>query len=98
MAHFTHYDRPPPKNRLIYVEFDALKKDLCRKYAGKTITMLDIFLDHRQYTAGNYKDAFNELEDAGLITVNPPASKRRVMNGKRSFKDEAIVTFPPRKK
>jgi three-Cys-motif partner protein len=98
LAHFTHYDKPPPMNRLIYFEFDVLKKDLCKRYARRTMTMLDIFYDHRQYTAGNYKDALNELEEAGLITVDPPANKRRIgPNGKRTFKDEAVVTFPPRK-
>ena len=94
LAHFTHYTKPPPNNRLIYHEFDMFKKDLCRKYAGKKMTMLDIFLDHRRYSPGNYKDALNELEEAGLITVDPPAQKRRVINGKRSFKDEAVVIFP----
>jgi len=97
--HFTHYSNPPPKNQLFYPEIDELKKDLCDRYAGRTITMLDIFLDHRQYTAGNYKDILNELEDDKLISVDPPASKRRMgANGRRTFKDEARVTFPPRRK
>jgi hypothetical protein len=98
IPHFTHYTRPPPKKRLFYVEYDRLQRDLCEKYAGKKMKMIDIFLDHRQYTASNYKDALNELETKGLITVDPPAKDRRMMNGKRTFKDEAIVTFPPRKK
>jgi three-Cys-motif partner protein len=96
LAHFAHYTKPPPSNRLIYHEFNMLKKGLCDRYAGRRMTMLDIFLDHRQYSATSYKDALNELEEAGLITVNPTASKRRMgTNGKRTFKDEAIVTFPP---
>lgn len=98
VPHFTHYTRPPPKDRLVFLEFINLKKDLCKKYAGKKMTMLEIFLDHRQYTAGLYKDALNELEDETLITVDPPAAKRRLRNGKRSFKDEAVVTFPSRTK
>jgi three-Cys-motif partner protein len=97
VPHFTHYTKPPPRDRLIYVEYINLKKDLCRKYAGRKMTMLQIFLDHRQYTAGLYKDTLNELEDEGLITVDPPAENRRVQNGKRSFRDEAVVTFPARK-
>lgn len=97
LAHFAHYTKPPPSNRLIYHEFNMLKKSLCDRYAGRRMAMLDIFLDHRQYSAASYKDTLNELEEAGLITVDPPASKRRMgPNGKRSFKDEAIVTFPPR--
>ncbi|WP_421996354.1 three-Cys-motif partner protein TcmP [Reyranella sp.] len=98
VPHFTHYTKPPPKDRLIYVEYINLKKGLLKKYAGKTMTMLQIFLDHRQYTAGLYKDALNDLEDEGFITVDPPASRRKPVNGKRSFKDGAVVTFPPRKK
>jgi three-Cys-motif partner protein len=97
IPHFTHYDNPPTRNQLFYPEIDRLKKDLCNRYAGKTMKMLDIFFDHRQYTAGNYKDILNELEDDKLITVDPPAPKRPVRNGKRTFKDEAIVTFPSRK-
>ena len=96
VPHFTHYTKPPPGNRLYYMEYINLKKDLCRKYANRKMTMLQIFLDHRQYTAGLYKDVLNELEDEKLITVDPPASERRVQNGKRSFRDEAVVTFPPR--
>ena len=95
---FTHYDNPPGKNQLFYPEIDKLKKDLCKRYEGKKMTMLDIFLDHRQYTAGNYKDVLNELEDEKLVTVDPPASRRPTRGGKRTFKDEAIVTFPSRKK
>ncbi len=97
--HFTHYSNPPSKSQLFYSEIDDLKADLCKRYAGKTMTMLDIFLKHRQYTAGNYKDVLNELEDEKLITVDPPARKRRMgANERRTFKDEALVTFPPRKK
>jgi hypothetical protein len=59
----THYSNPPPKTQLFYPAIDELKKDLCSKCAGKMMTMLDIFLDHRQYPAGNYKDILNELED-----------------------------------
>src|SRR5687768_2883618 len=73
------------------------RMSLCRRYADRKMAMLDIFLDHRQYAASSYKDALNELEDKGLISVDPPANKRRMgPNGKRTFKDEAIVTFPPR--
>lgn len=98
LAHFTHYTKPPPGNRLIYHEFDLLKKNVCWRYADRKMAMLDIFLDHRQYAASSYKDALNELEDKGLITVDPPANKRRMApNGKRTFSDKAIVTFPPRK-
>jgi hypothetical protein len=100
IADFTYYDEPPPTTQLFYPEFDNLKTDLCEKYAGKTMTMLEIFEEHslrRDYISSNYKDALNELEDEGLITVDPPASERPARKGKRTFKDEAIVTFPPRK-
>jgi len=98
IPHFTHYTRPPPKNRLYYIEYDRLQRDLCEKYSGKRMKMIDIFLDHRQYTASNYKDALNALEAKGLITVEPPAKDRKMMKEKRTFKDEALVTFHLRKK
>jgi len=96
LAHFTHYTKPPPSNRLIYHEFNMLKRGLCDRNAGRTMTMLDIFLDHRQYSATSYKDALNELEAENRITADPPAAKRQKRSGKPTFGDDTSVTFPPR--
>lgn len=96
LAHFAHYTKPPPSNRLIYHEFNMLKKGLCERYAGRKMTMLDIFLDHRQYSATSYKDALNELEVENRITAEPPAGKRPKRSGKPTFGDDTSVTFPPR--
>jgi len=96
---YTHYDTFQSTTKLFYQEFDQLKADLCEVYAGQTRTMLQLYEEHglrKDYISINYKDALTELEDEGLITVDPPASDRRVVKGRRTFKDDAVVTFPPR--
>jgi len=101
IPHFTYYDEPPSVDQLFYPEFDALKKDLCERYAGQRMAMNAIFEEHslrRNYISSNYKDALNELEQEGLIAADPPASARRVVNQKRTFGDNTLVIFPPRKK
>ena len=95
---FTHYDNPPSKTQLFYPEIDALKNDLCTRYAGRIMSMQQIFLSHRQYTTSNYKDVLNELEEESRITADPPAAKRKMMKGKRSFAPKTLVTFPAKEK
>jgi len=101
MPFYTYYDDPPSPTKLFYEEFDKLKEELCDQYAGKTNTMLKIYEEHslrRNYIASNYKDALNELEAENLITADPPADKRPMRSGKRTFADGTKVTFPPRNK
>lgn len=71
---------------------DQLEGLLMQKYAGKTMTMREIFEDHNvdtPYIARNYKDALMKLEGAGKIVADPPASKRK----KGTFADHVSVTF-----
>jgi hypothetical protein len=98
---YTYSDDPPSPNRLFNEEFDALKDELCGHYAGKTRTMLEIYEEHslrRNYIASNYKDALNELETEKRLEADPPAQKRQMRSGKRTFADATKVTFSPRKK
>lgn len=57
-------------------------------YAGRTLTMIEVFNDHNvdtPYIKKNYKRALQELEAADLITVAP--------HRKNTFADRVTVTF-----
>lgn len=70
---------------------------LIDKFAGRTLTMEEIYEQHHvdtPYISSNYKDALNVLEDRGLIICDPPAESRPMRKGKRTFADHVRVTFP----
>lgn len=70
---------------------DDLEEMLLKKFAGKTIKMIDIFNRHNvgtNYKISNYRDALKSLESKGKIIT----SKHK----KGTFGDEVIVTFPDR--
>ncbi|SRR6266700_3345039 len=76
---------------------DDLKKMLPKHYAGRRMTMEEIYEHHnvdRPYIKKNYKEALRQLESAGKIKANPPANKRQVRNGEVTFADSVVVTFP----
>lgn len=69
---------------------EDLGEMLLREYAGKRMTMQEIYRHHnvgRPYTKKNYKAVLRLLEDEGRIQ----ASQHR----KGSFADGVMVTFPP---
>lgn len=76
---------------------DGLVAKLLAKFAGRTMTMKDVFeADHvdTPFIDSNYKDALAQLEAAGNIKVDPPADKRQKRNGKPTFGEKVRVTFP----
>jgi three-Cys-motif partner protein len=76
---------------------DDLAEMLIKEYAGKTIKMKDIYLDHsvgKRYISRNYKSVLCKLEKEGKIVANPPAENRRKIKGEVSFSDDVIVKFP----
>ncbi len=78
---------------------DDLEDMLLDKFAGKTMTMLEVYEQHhvgKRYIKTNYKEALKNLESQGKITVDPPASKRRKNKGQTTFADDVKVTFPPK--
>jgi hypothetical protein len=69
---------------------------LLSEFAGKTLTMKEIFEQHnigRRFISSNYKQALLSLEQQGKISTDPPADKRRQRKGIRTFADDVIVTF-----
>lgn len=80
---------------------DDLGDMLIEQFAGKTITMKEIYQQHHvdtPYIPSNYKDALTLLEDNGLIACNPPADSRPIRKGKRTFADKVQVIFPAKSK
>jgi hypothetical protein len=78
----------------------ALADDLLKKFAGRTLTMQAVYETHHvntPYISRNYKRALSELEAADQIAADPPAAKRRMRGGERTFGDTVRVTFPKRK-
>ncbi len=78
---------------------DDLEDMLLDEFAGKTMTMLEVYEQHhigKRYINTNYKDALRNLESQGKITVHPPASERPKRKGKLTFADSVNVTFPPK--
>ena len=90
------YNPAPPRYPLLYELYrplDELENLLLDEFAGKTLTMLEVYNQHhvgKRYIKKNYKQALLELEAEGQIRANP--SKRR----KNTFGDEVEITFLPK--
>lgn len=75
----------------------GLADDLATRFAGRTMTMKDVYDAHNvntNFIARNYKRALREMEEAGRIVADPPADKRPMRNGERTFSETVKVTFP----
>lgn len=71
---------------------DDLEGMLVKEFGGRTLTMRQIYDRHnigRPYTLKNYREALLNMEDRGLVTVEPSAENRR----KGTFAEKARVTF-----
>jgi three-Cys-motif partner protein len=78
---------------------DELEQMLLDEFAGKTISMKEIYMLHnvgRRYISKNYKTALNNLESQGKIIAKPPANERQKHKGEITFSDSVKVTFPPK--
>jgi len=74
---------------------DDLEAMLLDHFAGRTLTMQNIFDRHqvgRPFVDTNYKDALKNLERSGAVTCDPPAADRR----KDTLAGRVKVTFPPK--
>ncbi len=74
---------------------DVLAEILLRDFAGKIMTMQQIYDQHTidtPYIKKNYKKALIKLENDGKILTDPSANKRQ----ENTFGDNVQVTFPTR--
>ena len=72
---------------------DELENMLLDEFAGKTLTMLEVYNQHhvgKRYIKKNYKQALLKLEAEGKIRTNP--SKRT----ENTFGDSVEITFLPK--
>lgn len=82
-----------------YRPLDDLEEMLLDTFAGRIITMQDIYNQHhvgRCYISKNYKDALKNLEAKSKIIADPPANKRKKNKGELTFADLVKVTFLPK--
>lgn len=78
---------------------DDLEEMLLNEYAGRTLTMQQIYETHsigKPFIKRNYKDILIKMESDGTIMADPPADKRRRYKGEVSFGDNTLVLFPAR--
>jgi len=76
---------------------DALESSLLTKFAGRTLSMKQVYEEHNidtPYIKKNYKDVLRKMEEVNLIAADPPANKRRKLKGDVTFADGVFVTFP----
>lgn len=75
---------------------DDLEEMLLETFAGKTLTLEEIYQQHnygRRYIRKNYKEVLSKMELAGTIVADPPKEKRRKLKGEVTFADRVKVTF-----
>jgi three-Cys-motif partner protein len=98
------YNPAPPDEQLnleLTGPLDELGRMLLDKFAGQTLTMIEIYDRHNintPFIAPNYRDALGNLEEQGKIKVDPPASMRQKRGGKPTFGPTVLVTFPMKAK
>lgn len=76
---------------------DSLGQEIIQIFAGKQLSMLDIYQKHHigtPYTKSNYKEALLRLEESDKIITDPPRDRRRKRGGKPTFGDKVKVTIP----
>ena len=74
-------------------ESHSLLKDFC----GRSLSLKALYEEHsvgKPYLLKNYRDVLRKLEHEGKITADPPADRRRKINGEVTFNEKVMVTFP----
>lgn len=75
---------------------DDLEDMLLVEFAGRTLTMEQVFEQHnvgKRYIRSNYQDALRSLEAKGSIKTDPPAKDRPKRKGEVTFAKHVRVTF-----
>jgi len=88
-----------PKQSLLFQlsrPLEDLQDRLLEAYAGRTLSMREIYEEHSvdtPYIASNYKEALKNLENDGKITARKPDGSKRKRG---TFADDVLATFPDR--
>ncbi len=78
---------------------DELEQMLLAKFAGRSVTLEQVYEEHNvdtPYIEKNYKDVLRNLEAAGKIIADKPATERRKYRGEVTVKN-VLFTFPRKK-
>jgi len=76
---------------------DDLEEMLLDEFAGRTLTMHQIYEAHnvgRPFIESNYKRALTAMETANKIEARPPMHERPRRGGQITFADHVLVKFP----
>lgn len=90
-------EKEPNLLDLMYSPIDELAEELTKLFAEKKLSVKEIYYSHHidtKYIPKNYRDALRKLEEQGKIIVEPPANKRRKIEGVVTFGENVFVTFP----
>jgi hypothetical protein len=92
-----------PQNLLLFAEdpIARLALNLQSDFAGKTLTLAEIFNQHSvntNFVPANYRTAILALEEAGELGADPPASQRPAPKGKLTMAETTKITFPKESK
>lgn len=95
------FEFDPSRARQVRLELerplDELKEELLRVFAGRTLSMGEIYNAHNvgtKYIERNYKEALSQLEMEHRIVADPPAERRQLRKSGRTFGNPVMVSFP----
>ncbi|MCC6148976.1 MAG: three-Cys-motif partner protein TcmP [Planctomycetes bacterium] len=96
------YNRASVKQQFLFGlnrPLDKLEDDLLERFAGRSLTMEQVFEQHNvgtPFVEKNYKDALAKLEAKGKITADPPAvaTPGKKARRKGTFAGSVRVSFP----
>ena len=92
-----HNPAADPAQGSLFSPIADLEDELITTFAGKQLTTEQIYHEHhngRLYVLKNYRQALLHLEDAGMVTVDPPRAERRMPE---TIPSAALITFPNRR-
>jgi three-Cys-motif partner protein len=75
---------------------EGLANELVDRFAGQRMRVEDVISRHHvgtPFVDKNYKAALSRLEIEGVVEIDPPAEKRRILKGVRTLSDSAVVKF-----
>ncbi len=76
---------------------DGLRDELPVTFAGRSLTRDQLFEAHHidtPFVKANYNDALHQLEEAGRVSVQRPPKSKPKRNGKFTYGEKTIITFP----
>jgi three-Cys-motif partner protein len=79
----------------------ALQVDLLEVFAGRTVSVAQIFSEHHptseRFLLRNYQEALRRLEESAIVTATPPSEDRPRRVGIVTMSETVRINFPSRK-